>query len=110
MAIQVLMFHDRSDQSQANRALTKATASLPDPNVVDIWALYPVPLALDLEVEVARLLAVDRLVLQFPVQWYSTPQLLKRWQHDVLTRMFYMHKGEEGDRLEDLTAAQSSNE
>ena len=28
--------------------------------------------------------AADRVVLQFPMYWYSTPALLKQWQDDVL--------------------------
>lgn len=48
------------------------------------------------------MLAADRLVLQFPVQWYSTPPLLKRWEDQVLTRMYYIRASEEGDRLKGL--------
>jgi putative NADPH-quinone reductase len=47
-------------------------------------------------------LAAERLVLQFPVQWYSTPPLLKAWQDTVLTRMYYVRSDEEGERLRDL--------
>ena len=45
------------------------------------------------------LLAAERIVLQFPVQWYSTPPLLKAWQDAVLTRMFYIHHEAEGAKL-----------
>ena len=34
--------------------------------------------------EQAALEATDRVVLQFPMYWYSTPALLKQWQDDVL--------------------------
>lgn len=34
--------------------------------------------------EAARLLTADRIVLQFPVQWYSMPPQLKAWQDAVL--------------------------
>ena len=44
----------------------------------------------DGEREAAGLLSADRIVLQFPIQWYSTPPLLKAWQHAVLTRMYYV--------------------
>ncbi|MGV6876740.1 NAD(P)H-dependent oxidoreductase [Pseudochelatococcus sp. B33] len=50
--------------------------------------------------EAARLLAADRIVLQFPVQWYSAPPLLKAWEDAVLTRMFYLAYEAEGRRLE----------
>ena len=35
--------------------------------------------------EQAALTASDRIVLQFPVYWYSCPPLLKKWEDDVLT-------------------------
>lgn len=54
----------------------------------------------DGEREAARLLSADRIVLQFPMQWYSTPPLLKAWQDAVLTRMFYLAYEVEGRRLE----------
>jgi putative NADPH-quinone reductase len=41
-------------------------------------------------------------VLQFPIQWYSTPPLLKTWQDTVLTRKFYIHPTEAGERLRDV--------
>lgn len=39
--------------------------------------LSGVEMVRDGEREAARLLAADRLVFQFPIQWYSTPALLK---------------------------------
>ena len=47
-----------------------------------------------------RLLSARRVVLQFPVQWYATPPLLKAWQDAVLTRMYYMAYASEGRHLE----------
>ena len=43
--------------------------------------------------------AAERIVLQFPVQWYSTPPLLKSWQDAVLTRMMYLAPETEGRLL-----------
>lgn len=101
MSTQILMFHDHSERSRANRALADTAATLPGVTVTDMGALYPGG-EVDVDVEVERLLAADRLVLQFPVQWYSTPPLLKRWQDQVLTRMYYIRPSEEGDRLKRL--------
>ena len=47
------------------------------------------PEAIDVDAEVARLLRVERLILQFPINWYSAPPLLKAGQDHVLTRMYY---------------------
>lgn len=99
----VLLFHPDLSRSKANAALARRAGALPDVEVVDMQETYPDGLDLyrDGEREAARLLEADRIVLQFPVQWYSTPPLLKAWQDAVLTRMFYIAYEAEGRRLED---------
>lgn len=94
----ILLFHPDYRSSRTNRALAKAAASRPGTSVVDMHALYPDG-RIDGDAEVARLLAAERIILQFPVQWYSTPPLLKAWQDVVLTRMFYIHHETEGAKL-----------
>lgn len=97
----ILIFHPDLAQSRANAALAKAANTLPDVEVIDMQAAYPegIDMARDGAAEAARLLAADRIVLQFPVQWYSPPPLLKAWQNAVLTRMFYIHFEDEGRRF-----------
>ena len=94
----ILVFHPALARSKANAALATAAAALPDTDVVDMQALYPDGVV-DADREVARLLAADRIVLQFPIYWYSTPPLLKAWQDAVLTRMYYIAYETEGRRL-----------
>lgn len=98
----ILLFHPDLSRSRANTALARAASKLPDVEVVDMQSVYPngIDLHRDGEGEAARLLAADRIVFQFPLQWYSTPPLLKAWQDAVLTRMFYMHYEAEGRVLE----------
>lgn len=95
----ILLFHPDIANSRANAALANAAACLPGVEVADLHALYPDGV-IDDDAEVARLLAADRIVLQFPLQWYSTPPLLKAWQDLILTRMFYIDYEAEGRRLE----------
>jgi putative NADPH-quinone reductase len=107
----ILLFHPNMAQSKANRALAAKAAELPDVDIVDMQALYPNGV-IDTPHEVARLLAAERVVLQFPVQWYATPPLLKAWQDTVLTRMFYVAYETEGQRFEGtplLIAATAGN-
>lgn len=98
----VLLFHPDLRRSRANAALARAAAALPGVSVIDMQAACPDGLDLfrDGPAEAARLLAADRIVLQFPVQWYSTPALLKAWQDAVLTRMFYIAYETEGRLLQ----------
>lgn len=95
----ILLFHPDLSGSRANAALAGTALRLPDVEVIDMYALYPDG-SIDAEQEVARLLSADRIVLQFPIQWYSTPPLLKAWQDAVLTRMYYVHYETEGRLLE----------
>lgn len=95
----ILLFHPDLARSRANAMLVNAAADLPDVEVVDMQALYP-DNQIDADIEVTRLLSADRLVLQFPIQWYSPPPLLKAWQNNVLTRMFYFSYETEGRFLE----------
>ena len=98
----ILLFHRDLSQSKANAALTQAAATLSGVEIVDMQALYPdgIDMFRDGEHEARRLLDADRIVLQFPIQWYSTPALLKAWQDAVLTRMFYIAYETEGRHLE----------
>ena len=101
MSTSVLLFHPDFAKSKANRALADAAGAVEGVEVVDMYARYPDG-KVDVEREVAGLMAVERLVLQFPVQWYSTPPLLKAWQDDVLSPMYYVHPKEQGDTMRGL--------
>jgi putative NADPH-quinone reductase len=94
----VLLSHPHYGTSRANRAMAEAAEAVPGVALAHLEALYPDG-KIDDAAEVARLLAARRIVLQFPVQWYSTPPLLKAWQDVVLTRMFYINAKTEGDLL-----------
>lgn len=98
----ILLFHRDLSSSKANAALAAAAAKVPGVDIVDMQALYPdgVDMFRDGEREAARLLSADRIVFQFPIQWYSTPALMKAWQDAVLTRMFYIAYEQEGRALE----------
>jgi putative NADPH-quinone reductase len=85
----ILLSHPDYANSRANRMLVEAAAALPEVQVAHLEEFYPDG-RIDLDLEVARLIAARHIVLQFPVQWYSTPPLLKAWQDAVLTRMFYI--------------------
>lgn len=94
----IILSHPGFAGSRANRALADAAAALPGVEVAHLEGLYPDG-RIDADAEVARLVAAERIVLQFPVQWYSTPPLLKAWQDAVLTRMFYVNPRTEGDLI-----------
>ena len=83
----VLLFHPHLDASRVNARLAQAARSAGTPErpleVRNMYGLYP-DFRIDVAAEQAVLEACDRIVLQFPMYWYSTPALLKQWQDDVL--------------------------
>lgn len=97
MITALILSHPNLAASKANRALVDAVRGLPGIEVAHLEALYPDG-RIDAETETRRLLDADRIVLQFPMYWYSTPPLLKQWQDDVLTPILYL-KPEIGAQL-----------
>lgn len=95
MRILVIAAHPRPDQSRANRALSLAvkTAGIDYRNLYEEYPDWNI----DADQERRLLLSYDRIVLQFPLYWYSCPPLMKKWFDDVLT--FGWAYGPGGDRL-----------
>lgn len=89
------LFHPSYDQSRVNKALAQAAAG-DGFEVRNLYDLYP-----DFQIDVAKeqqvLKNADRIVLQFPIRWYSSPALLKQWEDDVLTHGWAY--GSEGNAL-----------
>ncbi len=78
----VLVFHPHWEQSRVNKALVKGLDSQIE--VRNMYQLYP-DFQIDVATEHRVLEAADRIVLQFPMYWYSSPALLKQWEDDVLS-------------------------
>ena len=98
----ILVFHPDLAASKANAALAAAAGRVDGVEIVDVQSEYPdgrIDMFGDGGREADRLARFDRIVLQFPLQWYSAPPLLKAWQNAVLTRMFYIHPDTEGQAL-----------
>jgi glutathione-regulated potassium-efflux system ancillary protein KefG len=94
----ILLFHPDLSRSRANAALARAAQAVPGTDVIDMQARFPAGLdmARDGKAEAARLIAAERLVLQFPLHWYAPPPLVQSWQATVLTRMMYLLPDSEG--------------
>lgn len=94
----ILSFHPDLSGSRANRSMLEAVKDIQGITVVDLYGVYPSD-QVDTALEAQRLMSAKRLVLQFPVQWYSTPALLKTWQASVLTQMYCIAYETQGRRL-----------
>jgi putative NADPH-quinone reductase len=94
-----ILAHPNFAASRANAALSAHIRRLPGAEVTDLYARYGGTQAIDVDAEAQALMAADAIVLQFPLQWYSTPSLLKEWQDQVLTQMMYVAPQTQGCRL-----------
>ena len=88
MKIANLVFHPDLSASRVNRIWKEQLESSGKlSSSRDLYAEYP-----DFQIDVAReqqfLREHDRIVFQFPLYWYSSPPLLKKWLDDVLTYGF----------------------
>ena len=83
MSVLVLLAHPRLPASRINAALRRAAETVEGVTVHDLYHAWPDGF-IDVAAEQQRLLAHDTLVLQFPIQWYAMPALLKHWFDEVL--------------------------
>ncbi|MBC7384871.1 MAG: NAD(P)H-dependent oxidoreductase [Cryobacterium sp.] len=87
----ILLAHPTYAESKLNRALLNSVAGNLDIKVRDLASLYP-DFKIDVAAEQKALIEADLIVFQFPLFWYSTPAILKKWQDEVLTWGFAFGK------------------
>lgn len=79
----VILAHPNIEQSNVNKAWIQALNKKNlDVKVHNIYQTYP-DWNIDVVVEQAQLEGYDRIILQYPLFWYSTPPLLKKWVDEV---------------------------
>lgn len=97
MKIMNLVFHPDLHKSRVNNTWKK---QLEESGKIltsrDLYVEY-LDFHINIEREQELLLQHDRVILQFPLYWYSSPPLLKKWLDDVLTYGFAY--GSTGNKL-----------
>lgn len=93
----LLFAHPNFGESRANAALLAAVSDLEDLTVHDLYAEYP-DFLIDVRREQELLERHERIVLQHPFYWYSTPALVKEW-FDLVLEYGWAY-GSEGTKLE----------
>jgi len=83
----VVLAHPHLSGSRANTAMARAAAGLDNVTVHDLYAAYP-DFRVDTEREKQLIREHDRIVLQFPMQWYGITAMLKQWMDTVLSMGF----------------------
>lgn len=79
----VIIAHPDLDNSLVNKTWMQELQKYEDVTVHPLYQRYPDGV-IDGERERSLLLNHDRIVLQFPLYWYSSPHLLHLWQERVL--------------------------
>ena len=102
MSILVLTAHPDLSASTANRRWFDALSTLQGKGVDqivtrDLTAVAGPEMRFDAAAEQTLLVKADRIVLQFPFYWYSSPPVLKAWLDQVL--LFGSAYGPGGDKL-----------
>jgi putative NADPH-quinone reductase len=93
----VILAHPNLTGSRINRRLIEEVRKHPEITVHELYSSYP-DWVIDVPREQELLEKHDRIVFQFPLYWYSTPPLLKKWQDDVLT--YGWAYGSQGKKLQ----------
>src|SRR5215212_8334762 len=83
----VIFAHPVLERARVGPGLLAAAEGAAQVEVRDLYELYP-DFTIDVDVEQEALGRHQRLVLQFPLFWYSAPALLKEWLDQVLTHGF----------------------
>lgn len=91
----IILAHPNIEQSYINKVLLeRLTKTNPEVEVYDLYKKYP-DWKIDVATEQANLIGYDRIIFQYPFQWYSMPPLLKKWLDEVFLQGWaYGHGGE----------------
>ncbi|WP_321332374.1 NAD(P)H-dependent oxidoreductase [uncultured Bacteroides sp.] len=79
----IILAHPNIEQSHINKSWIEALkASNPEIKIHDIYKTYP-DWNIDAVAEQTLLEQYDRIILEYPIQWYNMTPLLKKWLDDV---------------------------
>ncbi len=92
----LLLAHPAFERSHANAALLSAVEDLEHVTVHDLYETYP-NFLINVDREQKLLIEHDRVVIQHPFFWYSTPAIVKEW-FDLVLEYGWAY-GEGGDAL-----------
>lgn len=102
----IVLAHPQFQHARVNRAMVEAARLVDGVVIHDLYERYP-DFHIDIRCEKDVLSHVNTLVLQFPLQWYSCPSLLKEWMDMVLQRGWAYGNGGNALRGKNLLCAVS---
>ncbi|SHF16538.1 Putative NADPH-quinone reductase (modulator of drug activity B) [Seinonella peptonophila] len=99
----IIAAHPNIEASIVNNRWIKELRKYPEKYTVhELYQEYPDE-KIDIEKEQQRIESHGKLILQFPIQWFNCPPLLKKWLDDVFT--YGWAYGSRGNQLKDRKVA-----
>lgn len=91
----IILAHPNIEQSYVNKSWIDALSKTnPEIVVHDLYKKYP-DWKIDVASEQATLVGYDRIIFQYPFQWYNMPPLLKKWIDEVFLQGWAYGQGGE---------------
>ena len=91
--ILIIYAHPYPQHSHANKRMLEQVRTLDNVEIRSLYQLYP-DFNIDIAAEQDALSRADLIIWQHPMQWYSTPPLLKLWIDKVFSHGWaYGHNG-----------------
>lgn len=91
----IILAHPNFEQSHINKSWIEALGKTnPEIEVHDLYKKYP-DWKIDVSAEQAFLIGYDRIIFQYPFQWYNMPPLLKKWIDEVFLQGWAYGQGGE---------------
>lgn len=91
----VILAHPNIEQSYINKSWIETLSKTnPEVKVHDLYKKYP-EWKIDVSAEQALLSNYERIIFQYPFQWYSMPPLLKKWIDEVFLQGWAYGQGGE---------------
>ena len=81
----VILVHPDMENSRINKSWKEELEKYPDKITIhELYKKYP-DWNIDIKKEQELILKYDNIIFEFPLYWYSSPPILKKWLDDVLS-------------------------
>lgn len=85
--ILVVLAHPNLEVSEVNKSFVSKISASDLVTINDLYKKYD-DFNINIDEEQQLLIVHDIIIFQFPLYWFSSPALLKKWQDDVITSEF----------------------
>ena len=104
----IILAHPNIEQSYINKSWIEILSKTnPEIKIHNLYKKYP-DWKIDVVSEQAVLVGYDRIIFQYPFQWYSMPPLLKKWIDEVFLQGWAYGQGGENLNGKEIGVAVST--